>query len=287
MPSSILSSTSNPQSLSPTQLQRATRTRKILSIASSLCCFIAFLLLLLALIGTTSNKAVIRDIWIIKLDMSNVLAKSVPNAALINTIAQSLGMSDFYQVGLWNHCEGIFGEGITSCDKPRAFYWFDPMMFVQELLGGAEIGIPKHITQVFQLIKTASAVMFTGVLLSTILTILLTLTTITGLYSRWASFASGILNGITFVLVATSSAIATAIAVTVKSQVADRPEVGIGVTVGAKMQGLMWGALALVGLSLVVQICLCCCCASRRDVRLGRRPGSREAYREVAESLRD
>ena len=70
--------------------------------------------------------------------MSNILTQSVPNAALINTIAQSLGMSDFYQVGLWNHCQGNFGEGITECVRPRAFYWFDPMLFARELLGGAD-----------------------------------------------------------------------------------------------------------------------------------------------------
>ena len=83
-----------------------------------------------------------------------------------------------------------------------------------------------------------------------------------------------------------SSAIATAIAVTVKAQVAAHPEIGIGVTVGARMQGLMWAALGLLTVSFGVQICLCCCCASRRDVKSGRRAGSREAYREVAESLR-
>ena len=34
----------------------------------------------------------------------------MPNASLINSIAQSIGLHDFYQVGLWNFCEGYMNE---------------------------------------------------------------------------------------------------------------------------------------------------------------------------------
>ena len=57
-------------------------------------------------IGNTSNKAVLNDIYFFRLDLSDIIPLSVPNAVLINSIAQTLGLHDFYQVGLWNFCEG-------------------------------------------------------------------------------------------------------------------------------------------------------------------------------------
>ncbi len=45
-----------------------------------------------------------------KLDLSDIIPESVPNAVLINSIARSLGLHDFYQVGLWNFCEGYNDE---------------------------------------------------------------------------------------------------------------------------------------------------------------------------------
>jgi SUR7/PalI family len=58
------------------------------------------------LIGNTSNKSVLNDIYFFKLNLADIIPTSVPNASLINSIAQSIGLHDFYQVGLWNFCEG-------------------------------------------------------------------------------------------------------------------------------------------------------------------------------------
>ena len=77
------------------------------------------------------------SIWFLKLNLSNIIAQSVPNAALINSIARTLGLHDFYQVGLWNYCEG-YGSQITDCGKPRKLYWFNPVeIILSELLAGA------------------------------------------------------------------------------------------------------------------------------------------------------
>lgn len=58
------------------------------------------------LIGNTYPRAVLNSIYFFKLDLADIIPMSVPNAALINSIAQSIGLHDFYQVGLWNFCEG-------------------------------------------------------------------------------------------------------------------------------------------------------------------------------------
>ena len=46
------------------------------------------------------------DIYFFKLDLADIIPQSVPNLTLMNSIARTLGLHDFYQVGLWNFCEG-------------------------------------------------------------------------------------------------------------------------------------------------------------------------------------
>lgn len=48
------------------------------------------------------------------------------------------------------------------------------------------------------------------------------------------------------------------------------------------MLAFMWIGAAASVLAWCVQVGLCCCCASRRDVRTGRRKGSKKAWRDGA-----
>jgi len=57
---------------------------------------------------------VLSEIYFFKLDLADIIPTSVPNASLINSIAQSIGLHDFYQVGLWNFCEGYEGVYVSS-----------------------------------------------------------------------------------------------------------------------------------------------------------------------------
>lgn len=124
--------------LTKTQLKRATRTRKIWALATSFFLFIAVIFLILVEISGTYNRHLLRDWYFIRLDLSNVVPSSVPNFALINTIAQTLGLHDFYQVGLWGFCEGYVNEGVTFCSEPKTLYWFNPVEILRnELLAGA------------------------------------------------------------------------------------------------------------------------------------------------------
>lgn len=89
-------------------------------------------------IGSVRNKTAIRDIWFIKLDISNVIPQSVGNVQLLNSIARTLGLHDFYTVGLWNFCEGYNDQGITNCAPTQTLYWFNPVAIIKnELLAGA------------------------------------------------------------------------------------------------------------------------------------------------------
>jgi hypothetical protein len=135
--------------LSKDQVKRATRTRKTWSLLTSFFLFITVIFLILVEIGTTSNTSVINSWYFIKLDLSHIIPNTVPNFVLINTIAQSLGLHDFYQVGLWGFCEGYNGQGVTFCSKPQTLYWFNPVEILRnELLAGAS-STSHHIANVY------------------------------------------------------------------------------------------------------------------------------------------
>jgi hypothetical protein len=99
---------------------------------------IAWIFLILVVIGNVADKPVLCQTYFLKVDLSNIIPLSVPNAVLINSIARSIGLHDFYQVGLWNFCEGYNDSGITKCSKPETLYWFNPVeIIMSELLSGA------------------------------------------------------------------------------------------------------------------------------------------------------
>lgn len=62
------------------------------------------------MIGNTSNKPGLTNIYFYRLELADIIPLSAPNAELINSIARSIGLHDFYQVGLWNFCEGYNDE---------------------------------------------------------------------------------------------------------------------------------------------------------------------------------
>lgn len=129
--------------LSKAQIKRATRTRKIWALLTSFFLFVTVVFLILVEIGGIKNESVIRDWYFIRIDVANIIPASVPNFALINTIAQTLGLHDFYQVGLWGFCEGYINEGVTYCSPPKTLYWFNPVEILSsELIAGASSMLP-------------------------------------------------------------------------------------------------------------------------------------------------
>lgn len=125
------------KSTTPIDRQRKTTVRWH-RLLRSLLYLIAWIFMLLVVIGNISNRPVLRNTYFLYLDLSNIIPVSIPNAVLINSIAQTIGLHDFYQVGLWNFCEGYDDQGITHCSKPETLYAFNPVeIILNELLAGA------------------------------------------------------------------------------------------------------------------------------------------------------
>ncbi|KAL8687241.1 MAG: hypothetical protein Q9218_006530 [Villophora microphyllina] len=271
--------TTDPTSKSPA---KASRTRRIYAFLSSFLFLISLIFLILVEVGNTRSRPVLNSIYFIKLDLSHIIPRSVPNAVLVNSIARTLGLHDFYQVGLWNFCEG-YGNEITSCSKPRTMYWFNPIeIILNELLAGATIALPSNITDALKLVRLASHWMFALFLTGACLTVPSILLTPLSIYTRWASLPLTILTFLTAFTITAATVIASAMFIIFKKALQSATDtVNIEAELGTTMFVFMWIAAAPAILGWLIQFGECCCCASERDVRTGRRKGSRKTRRPV------
>lgn len=276
------SSTTSPAvapDLTKEQLKRATRTRKIFALLTSFFLVITVIFLILVEVAGTYNQSPINNWYFIRLDLSHIIPASVPNFALINTIAQTLGLHDFYQVGLWGFCEGYKGQGVTYCSPPRTLYWFNPVEILKnELLAGASINLPNDINDILDLIKLASQIMFGLFLTSACLSFVLIFVAPISIYTRWLALPVAIFSFLNALFVTAASIVATVMFIIFRNTIGGVAELNIGADIGTYMFGFMWTASAFAIFAWLIQTGLCCCCASRRDVKTGRKRGNEKAY---------
>ncbi|KAF2431922.1 hypothetical protein EJ08DRAFT_687171 [Tothia fuscella] len=273
------------EQLSKSQIKRATRTRKTFALLTSFFLAISVVFLIVVEIGNTNGSKIRGSIYFLKLDLSNIVPATTPNSILINTIAQTLGLHDFYQIGLWNFCEGFKAEGITYCSKPETLYWFDPVETLQqELLAGATIALPAQINTILNLLKLASQWMFALFLTGAVLSFVMILVAPMAIYSRWATVPVALFTLLAALCTTVATVVATALFIIFRNAISSFDELNIGASIGVTMFALMWVAAAFSIFAALLQIGLCCCCASRRDVKHGRKRGSRKAYSNSAYS---
>ncbi|KAH6674542.1 SUR7/PalI family-domain-containing protein [Halenospora varia] len=264
-------------------VKRATKTRKTWILISCFFFFVSVIFLILTIIGNINKKAVIRDTWFFHLNLTNIIPVSAGGSiTLVNSLARSLGLHDFYQVGLWNFCEGYNDEGITHCSPNKALYWFNPVeILLNELLAGATITLPAEVNNILDLIKIASHIMFgfflTGVCMNFVNIFLAFLP----LYSRWWSLPIAIWMFISALLTTAAAIIATVMFIIFRNVITSQEGLNIGASVGTQMFAFMWIGAAFSIFGWLIHLCLSCCCASRRDVKTGRRKGSKKAYGNV------
>ncbi|KAI9728894.1 MAG: hypothetical protein M1834_007152 [Cirrosporium novae-zelandiae] len=276
------SSQNQTPSLEPTQIKRATRTRRIFSLLSSFFFLVTVVFLILVLVGSTHKHPILEKIYFLKIDLSNIVPLSVPNAVLINSIAQTIGLHDFYQVGLWNFCEGYNSDGVTNCGTPKTMYWFDPVTIIlNELLAGASIALPSNVTAALGLVRIASHWMFGFFIVGTVLSFVAIFLTPLSVYTRWASLPIAILCFLAALTTTVAVIIATVMFVifcNVFETASGIASFNVKPSLGTEMFAFMWIAAGFSIVAWLVQTSMCCCCASRRDVRTGRKRGSSKAY---------
>ncbi|KIW30479.1 uncharacterized protein PV07_06221 [Cladophialophora immunda] len=258
---------------------------------------LATIFLILVEIGNINNNPVIRSTYFLKIDLANIIPASVPNAVFINSIAQSIGLHDFYQVGLWNFCEGYNGEGITYCSPTKTLYWFNPVeIILDELLAGASITLPSEVVNVLDLVRLASAWMFSCFLIGTCLSFLCIFVSPLGFSQRprWQhkakriflrQFPVSILTLAALLFTAVASLIATIMFLIFRDKFSGAADLNIHASLGKPMLAFMWIATGLNLIGFLMQLGTCCgvcCCTGRK--RAVRRSQMYEAGREEADN---
>ncbi|EME44788.1 hypothetical protein DOTSEDRAFT_72287 [Dothistroma septosporum NZE10] len=261
------------------QVKRAIRTRFYWSLVSSFLLLISVVFIILVEVGDTKVSSIRDKIYFIRLDLSNIIPVAVPNAVLINSIAQSLGLHDFYTVGLWGYCEGYNGQGVTMCSKPQTLYWFNPVEIIQsQLLAGATVALPADLNNILDLIRQVSHWMFGLFLTAAPLNFILIFLQPLSVYTRWLTLPVAILTFLGALCVTVAAVIATVLFIIFKNVITSATQLNIGASLGIEMFAFMWIAAGSAILAWLVQMGMCCCCASRRDVRRGKKRGSKKAW---------
>ncbi|KAL1852975.1 hypothetical protein Plec18167_005631 [Paecilomyces lecythidis] len=289
----------------PQQRQLAGRTRSTVvwhRLFRSLLYLIAWIFLLLVCIGNLSNKPVLRDTYFLKLDLSNIIPLSVPNAVLINSIARTIGLHDFYQVGLWNFCEGYDNSGITHCSKPEKLYAFNPVkILLSELLSGATIALPGDISDALKIARTASHWMFGLFIAGTVLSFVAIFLAPLAVSSRPPQSISAdprkndevhvhhrpsfiFLRSLPMLIFTFLTALFTIVASVISTVMwsifrnvfmSNAVDLNIKAYLGTRMLVFMWIASALTLIGFIVQLFSCCCaCCGGRKARRQLKSGS-------------
>jgi hypothetical protein len=247
---------------------------------------ISLVFLVLVMIGNINGMPVIRDTYFLRIDLANVIPNTVPNAVFINSIAQSIGLHDFYQVGLWNYCEGYNYEGITDCSDAKTLYWFNPVKIIlNQLLAGASIALPTEVTDILDIVKLASEWMFACFLVGTCLTFVCIFICPMGFSKkpRWQHKARRIfLRQLPITIVAFLAALFTTVATVIatvmfvifRNTFAGAADLNIEAHIGSEMYAFMWIAAGfnLIGFFMQIGTCcgVCCCTGRRKAERLSR-----------------
>ncbi|KAI0107264.1 SUR7/PalI family-domain-containing protein [Nemania sp. FL0031] len=220
----------------------------------------ALVLLILVEMGNTQKNETLGNIFLFRLDLTNVLARSVPSGVTSHdSIARSTGLRGFYQAGLWNFCEGYKDTGFSSCSKPSISFWFDPTeVLPQDIVKGANLGasglgLNDTLLNIFRILYRT---MFGLFLSGAALTALLLVSSPVVLYSRWGSVMVMVMSLITTLVVIAAASLSTAISYLFQMIVKTETDVGAQASVGTWMLGFEWSAAALTLLACMLHVCV-------------------------------
>lgn len=230
---------------------------------------VATVFLLLVNIGQVANRPILNQWYFFRFDVSNVVPASVPEAVLVNSIATTIGLHDYYDVGMWNYCEGYFSDGVTDCSTPTAMFWFNPVAVLQsQLLRGATIQLPDQVTGYLTILRVASQAMFICFLVSVILSFLSMLLAPAAVYSKIWTVPLGLLGWCAALSAFLAAAISTGMWTVFSSKLQEyASDINIVPSLGLPVFVFQWIGAGTAIFAALIQTALMCCGTSRRDVR--------------------
>ena len=112
--------------------------------------------------------------------------------------ASAKELKDFYQVGLWNYCEGDIDrdgkEKVTYCSPRKASFWFNPIDVWELKDTSAQRVFPDKMKDALDAYQKVAKWMFIAYVLALCTTIAEIIVGIFAIFSRWGSFATTIVS---------------------------------------------------------------------------------------------
>ncbi|ODQ68680.1 hypothetical protein NADFUDRAFT_45163 [Nadsonia fulvescens var. elongata DSM 6958] len=256
----------------------------------------ALILTLIVLLGNVSNTVVLRDVYFLKVNISDL---SIPTAELGLTgdlatvadaapkaIAQQAGLHEYYTTGLWNYCAGNSTNGtdftIDYCSKPASMYYLDPVNMLSQdisrthssvssatLATALESAFPTEINDYISIVKPVSNAMWILYIVGICLTfIAIFVGGIFSFHSRCGSFCTGLISALSSISLIVASGIATAMFTKIRNLFNENANsFGIGASVGRQAMILTWVAvLCSLASTLFWMLSICCGSTKRREV---------------------
>lgn len=257
-------------------------------------------LVLLAIGGTNKGMSVANDLWFMKLDTRNfdpIPDKSVFEGTkidddIIGKLFKDLNVMDdlkpFYTVSLWNYCSGTFSDKnesrVEDCGKPKAQFYFDPIKVWGLDDGPAKDAVPKALRDGINIYRVITKWMFIVYIAAFVATVLELIVGFFAILSRWGSFVTTIISGVSALFTLIAAGMATGIYATVTGVFngALKPY-GIKASLGRSMYSVTWMAVAFsCGAALFWLFSVCCCSGRNNDSRKGRVEKTPYTYEQVS-----
>lgn len=247
---------------------------------ASLICFIIVMTGQMPWKGTHApGTALARDLYFFKADTSNItldpttIADKFPDFGInddfiteLKGVASSKELKDFYQVGLFSYCEGnkdnsTGKETITKCSARKFHFYFNPIEVwglqntsVQNVLGDDfDKGMSAY--------KKVAGWMNWAFLITLVLTAIEFVIGFLAIFSRWGSVVTTAISTAQTVFAIAAAATATAMYGTLLGVFKSVLEpYNIEASMGSRMLGVLWLAVAFsIGSGFFWLISVCCC----------------------------
>jgi hypothetical protein len=239
-----------------------------LSIASLVCLIFVWL-------GNTSTSGTASSLYFFKADTSgfttnpDAISGTNYDQLLLNALDASTKankLKDFYTVGLWNYCSGSIDsnsgvETLHYCSPRQRNYWFNPVDVWGLQNDAADNVFGNDLQKPLDAYQKIAGWMFTAYAVAFFVTVLEIIVGFFALFSRWGSFVTTIVSGVSsfFVLAASITATAMYGALVGGFHTVLSPY-HIDASLGGRMLTVTWLTCAFsVGAGLFWLFSVCCC----------------------------
>jgi len=210
-------------------------------------------------------------------DLTNSIEEDIEDG--ITSIAQELGVHDFYSYHLMDYCEGYYKPGpvanatlsksdisknVTSCSNETGFWNFDPREIIQRELnesGHSSINLvtdldwPEDINKGLHALRVAARAMFVLYCIAIAFIGIAFIVAVISIFfaGRLSALFNVVIDWLAFIVVGIASAIATAIVVKGTDIINDHGhEIGVSAQRGTKFLIITWVATGLMLLASMV-----------------------------------